>query len=75
MFCVSANKNKGRQLTFTQKYIRAVHKYSYIIFFWRVGCKGGGVASEICQWMLQESHLYSDNDSRLVDHTKQIPCP
>lgn len=32
MFCVTANKSKGRQLTFTQKYIRALHKYSYIGF-------------------------------------------
>jgi len=40
MFCVTANKSKGRQLTFTQKYIRAVHKYSYVGFFFGRG--GGG---------------------------------
>ena len=69
MFCVTVNKSKGRQSTFAQKYIRAVHKYSHVGFFGR-----GGGGSEICQRMLQASHLYSDN-SRLVNYTEQVPCP
>jgi len=52
MFCVTANKSKGRQLTFIQKYIRALYKYTYIGFLGGGGEKGGGVVSEICQGML-----------------------